>query len=306
MGERRCQTERGILVLRNAPGQWTEQFDHIPENAICSKFWELKPYSGCNFWCEYCYLWLTHRQTPFSTHYVNYDSMFRHLQKVDKTLSRTRIYNAGELSDPLAVEEITGLAEWIISKMTELKHSRLLLLTKSANVDSLLGLNHGGRTIMSFSLNTDQIWLRFEHRTPSLLARILAAKKAKEAGYEVRVRIDPVFYYWTWKRDYSALVASIFEHFTPDRITLGEYRPDQSLLGHVKPRFPDTCLEDIHAGLVKDAGKLRFPDPIRVNMLKHIKQEIRKHDKKVPIAICKEKEEIWKEVGLKPLTCNCN
>ena len=90
--------------------------------------------------------------------------------------------------------------------------------------------------------------------------------------------------------------------------TLGEYRPDERLLGKIKPQFPDTPLRDLHDGLERDAGKLRFPDPMRVNMLKHVKDEIRRHDRRVPIALCKESAAVWKAVGLKwaPLVCNCS
>jgi len=60
--------------------------------------------------------------------------------------------------------------------------------------------------------------------------------------------------------------------------------------------------------LVQDAGKLRFPDPMRVNMLRHVKTEIRRHDKHVPVALGKESMDVWKAVGLKaaPLVCNCS
>jgi hypothetical protein len=90
------------------------------------------------------------------------------------------------------------------------------------------------------------------------------------------------------------------------QITLGEYRPDKSLLGKIKPRFPDTDLRDLHASLVADAGKLHFPDPIRVTMLRHIKDEVRRYDKHLPIALCKDSPEMWRGVGLKPAPLVCD
>ncbi len=305
-GQKRLETERGILVLRNQ-SSWINQFDSIPKGAICRKFWKINAYSGCNFWCEYCYLFKTHWNTPFSTHYVNYGKMLQTLHKVDQSLLQPRLFNSGELGDPLAIESVTGWAEYTIPEVGKMKHVRLLILTKSDEVDGLLNLPHKGKTIISFSLNTERNAKGFEHRTPSPEERIIAGKKAKDAGYPVRVRIDPLFFYPGWREDYGRLVEMIYTHFKPDVITLGEYRPDKGLIGHVKSRFPKSDLMSIQQQLIDDAGKWRFPDPERVDMLKHVKQEILRHDSKAKIAICKESKDVWSKVGLNPspLVCNC-
>ena len=174
-GEEKLKTERAILVLRDHAG-WLDKFDAIPTGAICRKFWKISAYSGCNFWCEYCYLFKTHWNTPFSTHYVNYNKMISQLKNVDDEIDSSRVFNAGELSDPLAVESLTGWAEWTIPEIAKMNHIKLLLLTKSDSVDTLLELEHKEKTILSFSLNTEYIWQTFEHRTPHPMARILAAK----------------------------------------------------------------------------------------------------------------------------------
>jgi len=48
---------------------------------------------------------------------------------------------------------------------------------------------------------------------------LIAAAKAQKAGYEVRLRIDPVIFYSTGEEDYISLVDNIFEYIQPTRIT---------------------------------------------------------------------------------------
>jgi len=67
--------ERNVLLLRNRKSPFIEQFQH--PLGRCAKFYKLTAYNNCNFWCEYCYLYLTFRTCPVSTHFVNYDRMFK-------------------------------------------------------------------------------------------------------------------------------------------------------------------------------------------------------------------------------------
>ncbi len=307
-GIEKLRTERGVLLLRNRTSSFIEQFQH--PIGRCAKFYKLTAYNNCNFWCEYCYLYLTFRNMPISTHFVNYDKMFREIVSFDKANipNMLRVLNLGELCDPLAVEDITGFAEELIPfTARETYKTKLLFLTKSDNVDSLLNLEHRGRSIMSFSLNTDIVYQQLEHRTASPEARLIAARKLQQAGYKVRLRIDPVILYSTWKKDYTELVKKIFAYVKPERITIGEYRPSKGLISHISSRFPKSPLLKINSGLINDGSKLRYPKEHRLAMFRVIIDAIKKHDKKIKIALCKEDVKIWKSLGMQinGLHCNC-
>lgn len=307
-GLEKLKTERGVLLLRNRTSPFIEQFQH--PIGRCSKFYKLTAYNNCNFWCEYCYLYLTFRNMPTSTHFVNYDKMYREIVSFDRSNipDILRVLNLGELCDPLAVEDITGFAEELIPFVaSETKQTKLLFLTKSDNIDSLLNLEHGGRSIMSFSINTDKVYQHLEHRTASPEARLMAAKKLQQAGYEIRLRIDPIILYSTWKRDYTDLVERLFAYVKPERITIGEYRPSKGLASHIGSRFPHSPLLKINSGLINDGSKLRYPDEHRLAMFKVIIDAIKKQDKKIKIALCKEDVKIWKSLGVQinGLHCNC-
>lgn len=307
-GERKLTTDRNVLLLRNRKSPFVDQFQH--PLGRCAKFYKLTSYNNCNFWCEYCYLYLTFRNAPISTHFVNYDKMFKEIALFDrkKVPNSLRVLNLGELGDPLAVDDITGLSKEVIAFVaSETKKTKLLFLTKSDCITNLLDLEHGGRTIVSFSMNTEKVHQYLEHRTPGPMHRLEAAKKVQEAGYEVRLRIDPVFEYSTWEADYRALVAQIFSLVSPARITIGEYRPAAGLIHQIEQRFPDTRLLKINGSLVAEAGKLRYPREIRQKMFKTIIDSILKHDPNIQIALCKENNSVWKSVGLNDpgLFCNC-
>jgi len=307
-GVAKLQAERGVLLLRNRTSSFIEQFQH--PIGRCSKFYKLTPYNNCNFWCEYCYLYLTFRNMPISTHFVNYDKMFKEIVSFDKSNipDVLRVLNLGELCDPLAVEDITGFAEELIPNVAEAtQKTRLLFLTKSDRIDSLLNLDHKNKSIMSFSVNTNMVYKQLEHRTPSPEERLQAARKLQKAEYEIRLRIDPVILYSTWKKDYIELVEMIFSYVKPERITIGEYRPSKGLASHISSRFPNSPLLKINSGLINDGSKLRYPDEHRLAMFKVIIDTIKKHNRKVKVALCKEDIKIWKSLGMQinGLHCNC-
>lgn len=300
--------ERSILLLRNRKSPFIEQFRH--PIGRCAKFYKLTAYNSCNFWCEYCYLYLTFRNQPVSTHFVNYEKMYEEIEKFDKSTipKRLRVLNLGELGDPLAVDYITGFAREVVSFTAEnAKNTRLLFLTKSDCVNDLLQIDHQGRTIISFSINTDEVFEQLEHRTASPYSRLAGAAKVARAGYEVRIRIDPVVFYSTWQEDYVSLVDRIYEFVQPTRITIGEYRPSSGLGSHIGNRFPESPLLRTNKGLVREGGKLRYPKRLRIEMFSAIINAIKKHDSNVQISLCKENADIWRALHLnqKGLRCNC-
>jgi spore photoproduct lyase len=307
-GMEKLNAERSVLLLRDRSSPFIEQFQH--PIGRCAKFYKLTAYNNCNFWCEYCYLYLTFRTQPISTHFINYEKMYAEIEKFNRARipKSLKVLNLGELGDPLVVDYITGFAKQIISFMPEYaQKTRLLFLTKSDCVDEILKLNHGEQSIISFSLNTEKVFQELEHRTASPESRLTAAEKVQQAGYEVRLRIDPVILYSTWEKDYSELVDKIFHFVRPTRITIGEYRPSNGLAHHIGLRFPDSPLLRINKGLVKEGGKLRYPENQRVKMFRLIAEKIRRKDPAVDISLCKEPPSIWKAVGLnvKGLSCNC-
>jgi spore photoproduct lyase len=305
-GRTKLRDERDSLVLQNRGSAFISRFEH--PLGRCARFYKLTAYNSCNFWCEYCYLYLTFRARPFSVHYVNYARMEREIIKFDRSdvPPALRLLNLGELGDPLAVDDVTAFTRVVIPFVTRhTKHTRLLFLTKSNQIANLLELDGQEHTVVSFSLNTDTVFRHLEHRAASPVLRIEAAREVQDAGYEIRIRIDPIIYYSTWKKDYEELVNLLADCLKPSVVTLGEYRPSRGLIDHIRARFPDSPLIRVNATLVKDNGKLRYSLARRAEMFSWIVNCLHRRGIK-RIGLCKESPQSWRAAGLSgPLYCNC-
>ena len=215
--------------------------------------------------------------------------------------------NLGELGDPLAVDDITGFSKRIIPYVSRKNFVKLLFLTKSTNIENLLHLEHNNNTILSWSINCDLIASKLEHRVPSPEARIKAAARAQEAGYEIRFRLDPLFWFEGWQEQYSKIVDIMASFTKPSMITLGAYRPSVGLINHIQARFPKSNLIRLEETLVMDAGKKRFTDDKRIEMYQFLSTLIFEKLGNVRVALCKEPINIWKMSNLDSSlgTCNC-
>ena len=89
----------------------------------------------------------------------------------------------------------------------------LELKTKSNHVEHLLELPHGGKTVISWSVNPQAIITKEELKTSNLDERIKAARISSEAGYKVAFHFDPMIDYPDWEkgiRDWWNRLLTIF------------------------------------------------------------------------------------------------
>lgn len=226
------------------------------------------------------------------------------------------MYDTGEMADSLSMEHLTKAAQEFIPWFAEQEHGYMYMLTKSDNVDSLLKLKHNKHTILSWSLNVPLVSQQFELGAPDLAARIKAAKKAQEAGYPVRVRLDPIVPIIQWQHHYAGTIKRIFEEIQPERITLGTLRFEENLwnmrdsiirndqlkklMGFMEPMLEKVKLD----GGKKSVGKYSFPGNMRHDLFGYAINEIRKYSD-CDIALCKETSDMWQAVGLNLKECKC-
>lgn len=280
-------------------------FEKTPFDIVCPHFWELRWAFGCPFDCAYCYLQGTGRgrknprYRPEKVVIAAIDRAFKH----EYFLKNPSVFNSGELSDslmnPSYMKQIIDFFE------TQNRH-KLLLLTKSDRVEWLTR-HHRKQTIASFSLNAAEVWRRWEKRTPSPQQRIIAAKKLSESGYEVRIRIDPIFPIEDWKTHYENLVYAMFSELPsdPDRITLGTPRGLTKTLIFAKDRsWENIAFTDKpeHTGWGRKAPKSLRKE---IYLFFYEKLENLGFDKS-RIALCKETKSLWKELNLDFNNCRCN
>jgi len=297
-----------ILVERVNDGSIITMFDKTPLpqrqiNVVCPHFLELKWAYGCPYDCAWCYLKGTFRFRPNGTSPVvkPYEKIELHTQKFLEEARTPEILNTGEIADSLMHENV-GLpfSKFIITIFETQEFHKVLFLTKSSNVKNLLEIEPHNQVIISFSLNAVPVAQRWE-KAPSVLKRIEAAKKVFEAGYEVRIRIDPVVPIENWQEHYLELVDIIFQNFMPERITLGSLRGLQSTV--------NGCTDKSWVKYLKESSnwgkKIDFKT--RYIMYSTIIQQLKTKYNFKRIALCKETVQMWNilKMDYQKIRCNC-
>jgi len=175
-----------------------------------SAHYQLPLVTSCIGECEYCYLNTTLGKKPYIRIYVNIDDILaRAKEYINERLPEITIFEGSATSDPLPVEPYSGLLKKSIEFFGKEEHGRFRFVTKFTNVESLLAAKHNGRTTFRFSINSESVIRKFEHRTPALNERIEAAVKVASAGYPMGFIVGPIFYYPGWDNEYSHMLESL-------------------------------------------------------------------------------------------------
>jgi spore photoproduct lyase len=266
---------------------------------ICCRVQVLKSVHNCLFECSYCFL----------QNYLN-DSVTKIVNDIDPLISEVkekideeplRLFRIGtwELGDSLALEDKTGQAARLVQEFAVLKNAVLELKTKSDCVDSILALDHKGRTVVSWSLNTDYIIKTEEHGTASLEKRIKALEKTAKAGYLIGLHFDPMIYHDGWEKGYKSLIEKVFDAALPDRIawiSIGSLRFNPEMKKRMDNNYPDnrlTCAEMV----LGDDAKVRYVKPLRVSMYNFLYKELKQYvTNENLIYLCMERWDVWDKI----------
>jgi spore photoproduct lyase len=302
-----CNTK---WIRQIGDGSIIKRFDKTPPpikatDVVCPHFFELKWATGCPFDCSWCYLKGTLRFLPQKTKpkVKDYQKIESHVKAFFTNLNHPKeILNTGEISDSLMCENSGNpFSKFIISLFETQTRHKVLFLTKSTNIKNLLEITPHKQAIISFSLNAEEVARKWEKGAPKISERIAAAKKVMEAGYETRVRIDPMMPISNWKMCYQMLIGQIFEKIVPERITLGSLRGLQSTInGSSDKSWLKYLSESSNWG-----KKVEFM--ARYQMYSFIIDYLLKEYHYTEVALCKETKAMWQKLGMdyKKIKCNC-
>jgi spore photoproduct lyase len=298
-----------LLAQQVGDGSIIKRFDKTPSpikqtNVVCPHFLELKWAYGCPFDCAWCYLKGTFRFRPSGMKPVikDYGKIELHTRRFLSEVTTPEILNTGEIADSLMWESSRKpFSKFIIPIFEEQNRHKVLFVTKSDNIKNLLEINPHNQVIMSFSLNADEVAKRWEKGAPSVDRRIEAGRRLSQAGYEVRIRIDPMVPIENWKIYYVYLVDQIFANFAPARITLGSLRGLQSTInGATDKSWQGYLKENSNWG-----KKVEFNT--RYEMYATIIDQLRESYGYEEVALCKETLAMWTSLGMdyRKIKCNC-
>jgi len=290
-------------------GSIIKLFDKTPfptndTDVVCPHFMELKWANGCNFNCAWCYLNGTFRFRPHGKEPYLKDKkkIEKHLREYFDAEKEPRILNSGELSDSLVYEgKGYSLTSSILPIFKSQDKHKLLIVTKSVNINGLLASDSQDHVIVSFSVNAPSVSKQWEKGAPDPLLRIKAASKLADEGYRVRLRLDPMVPIKTWKKDYSDFIEELFSKVEPERITFGSLRGLQSTINFCKDTSWVKYLDES-----SNWGK-KISEEKRKEMYLALIDKIREQSTKCDIAMCKETIKMWEDIGkdYKMIKCNC-
>lgn len=297
-------------VSKVGDGSIITRFDRtpVPKNGtdvVCPHFLELKWATGCPYKCAWCYLQGTFRFQEYKKNprMKDQDKVDDHVRTLlaCEDATNMEILNAGELSDSLLSEDTDDpFSTRIMNIMEGQGRYKVLFVTKSDHVDNLLKIKNPENCIVSFSVNAPAVSERWELESPSPLKRLDAAKKLHDAGFTVRLRLDPMVPIEGWEEHYNKFIDDIFDKFTPDRITTGSLRGLQSTINNSKDRSWTEYLSE------RSNWGRKVDSETRMAMYRNFVDKMNEKGYK-DFALCKETVDCWNELGLdyKNIKCNC-
>ena len=287
------------LVFTEKKGAALDTCATINNKYICCNVKVLKAVSNCPFDCSYCFLQNYLNSGQLSVVKDTQALMDEVTEKIFQEPNRLFRIGTWELGDSLALEQETGQAGKLIQAFSKLDNVILELKTKSDVVEPILSLDHQHKTVLSWSLSTEYLIKKEEHKTASLENRLLAIQKASKADYLLGFHFDPMIFYQDWEEGYKDLIERLFQVCKPEQIawiSIGSLRFNPEQKGLMESNFPGSALNQIE--MVKgDDNKLRYVKPIRIEMYRKLLSYLHQFgSKNLYIYLCMERWDIWESV----------
>jgi spore photoproduct lyase len=196
------------------------------------------------------------------------------------------------VGDSLQLDPLFELSKDYIEGLSSLGNVYFELKTKTANVDHLLSIPDKGNCVIGFSLNPDSIAREEEVYAAPLAARLDAAEKAVEHGYNLSFHFDPIIYSDKWQELYFPVVERL-NYFPASKvawISLGTLRYPPKLKSHFEDR-PFAYQEFVPCA----DGKHRYIQKIRSAMYRGMVERLAESCD-APVYLCMESAAVWKNV----------
>jgi spore photoproduct lyase len=265
---------------------------------ICCRYQIINLVVNCPIDCSYCIL-QGYLNNPAITIYVNIDELCAQVEeKLSGDPGRIFRLGTGELGDSLAFDGMTRFSTALVPFFAGKKNAIFELKTKTDEVGNLLGLDHGGKTVVSWSMNPEKVIAEEERNASTLEERLSAAEECQQQGYPIGFHFDPLIYYPEWDRDYREVIEKVFERIDGKGIiwiSLGGFRFPPSLKPIIGNRFSPSkiLLGELFPG---NDGKFRYLKSIRVGMYRKMVGWLRYYEPNLFIYLCMESREVWEKV----------
>lgn len=280
--------DRGSL-LKRCPGT---------RNRVCCNYFVINQGIGCPFDCSYCFL-QDFSNLPAIFVYTNVTDLLEEVRI--KTEARPEAFfriGTGEMCDSLALDRLTGFSRELVPFFATLPNAHLELKTKSVAIENLFGLEHNGKTVVSWSLNPHHIAASDEQGAAPPEERIRAAARMQAAGWRVGFHFDPLVRFPGWEEAYRQLIGELARAIDPTGvawISLGSFRCRPQMKEMMDSRFPESTLTSGELLPCND-GKLRYFLPQRVALYRKIVALLHEWSPDLFLYLCMEDNNVWEAV----------
>jgi spore photoproduct lyase len=285
------------ILIERSRGNFIKECPCCKDVLGCGYF-TINTQQNCRFACTYCIL-QSYLNNPYMTIYANSGDLVRDL---DLFLQARPNYpvriGTGELGDSLDMDHVTGYSRFLVDYFRDKPQAYFELKTKSDNIANLIGLNHGERTVIAWSLNPDFIIPLFERGSASLEKRLAAASTCVAEGYPIAFHFDPLLQFPGWEKAYQEVLTRLFDTFAPASIkwiSLGCLRFDRNMY-KILQESPDGRRLLLPEFITTADGKFRYLKADRVRMFRHMANMIAAWNRSVPVYLCMERKTIWQAV----------
>ncbi|MGZ5280012.1 MAG: spore photoproduct lyase family protein, partial [Pseudobdellovibrionaceae bacterium] len=262
----------------------------------CCNYHVLNLGQQCNLNCSYCYL-QSYLNTPTMQMYSNIDQALSELEEMAQLHPNSPFrVGTGEVIDSLSLDEISLFSCKLIAFFQKYPKWTLEFKTKSDKVDHFLDCEHSGNVVVSWSINAPRVIENEEHGTASFEARLAAARKCADRGFQVAFHIDPLIFHPNWQQGYEELVSAIHRNFKPSEvhvISVGalRFQPEQRHL--MRERFGMKSWVTSAEMFPSEGNKLRYDQALRREMLDFVIQSFKSKDLAWRVFMCMETPESW-------------
>jgi spore photoproduct lyase len=253
--------------------------------------------TNCYINCTYCIL-QAYLNQPNLRLFGNLEEMFGELSSaLAEEPARLHRIGTGEFTDSLLLDPFTGMSRTIVPFFAKASNAVLELKTKTDFIGNLRGLEHGGHTIVAWSLNPEEIQKREEPLSATISERLEAARVCAGEGYYLAFHFDPIIDYPRWKSGYGETLDRLFDTVDPARIvwiSLGALRFMPELKAIIKKRHPSSRI--VYGEFIRGLdSKSRYFRDIRAEFYSFIVDKIRKVDPGLCVYLCMESDDVWRD-----------
>lgn len=231
---------------------------------------------NCLYDCRYCFLQGMYRSAHYVL-FVNYEDFSDEIvQTAMQHGNEPTYFFSGYDCDSLALEPISGFAEYFLSAIRRVPNAYLELRTKSTQIRRLLEQEPTQKVIVAFSLSPQEIIDGLEHKAPRLDKRIEAVQKLALRGWPIGLRFDPLIYHCDYQKSYAQMFKQVFEQIdvrAVHSVNIGAFRLPSGFFKNMVKFYPD---EKLFAGpLHERQGMVSYAAELEQEMRSYCLQQLR-------------------------------